>query len=73
MNRSPIYADDRKSRVISLPNGRWLAQTFTGGSGQNRTTGKDAKPHLDPWQAIAPPTDDRARAVARINPQPGIR
>ena len=77
MNRSPIYADDRKSRVISLPNGRWVAQSFHAGprdgKGQNRTTGKNALPHVDPWQDIAPPTDDRARAVARINPQPGIR
>ena len=73
MNRTPIYSDDRKSRVISMPNSRWVAQKFMGGVGQKRTTGKDAQPHVDPWQDIAPPTDDRARAVARINPQPGIR
>lgn len=73
MNRSPFYADDRKSRVISMPNGRWVAQRFTGGAGQKRITGKDAKPHIDPWEDIAPPTSDRQQAITRINPQPGFR
>lgn len=78
MNRSPIYSDDRKSRVISLPNGRWVAQKFTSGprdgKGQNRHKANGVQlPHVDPWQDIAPPTADRAVAITRINPQPGFR
>jgi hypothetical protein len=71
MNRQAIYSDDRKKRVISVHNGRWVAQKFTAGprdgSGQNRTKGKNAQEHVDPWENIAPVTDDRARALASIS------
>lgn len=71
MSRQPIYADDRKKRVISIHGGRWVAQHFTagprGGMGQNHAkTKKEELPHFDPWQDIAPPTEDRSRALARI-------
>lgn len=71
MNRQPIYSDDRKKRVVSIHGGRWVAQKFTAGprdgKGQNRTGGKEPLPHVDPWQAMAPPTEDRARAIAAIS------
>ena len=78
MNRQPTYSDDRKKRVISVHGGRWVAQHFMhgprDGRGQNRKPGKDAVQHVDPWQDIAPPTDDRSRALARIvDKQPAQR
>jgi hypothetical protein len=72
MNRKATYADDRKKRVISVHNGRWVAQKFTAGprdgKGSNRVRGnKNAQDHVDPWENIAPVTDDRARALASIS------
>jgi hypothetical protein len=66
MSRKPTYSDDRKKRVISVHGGRWVAQHFSGGAGQKRTKGKDAQPHIDPWQDIAPATLDKSAALARI-------
>ena len=72
MNRTAIYSDDRKKRVISVHGGRWVAQKFTAGprdgKGQNRTTGnKNAVEHVDPWQNIETVVDDRGRALAFIS------
>jgi hypothetical protein len=47
MDRQPIYHETRSQyRVISMPNGLWLAQTFRGR--------KDNKPDKtrDPWVAL---------------------
>ena len=71
MNRTAIYSDDRKKRIVSVHGGRWVAQKFTAGprdgKGQNRTNAKIPLDHVDPWQNIAPVVDDRGRALAFIS------
>ena len=53
MSRKPVYHDnDNQYRIISLPNGLWQAQRYSGQKGTRET---------DPWLPISRPCE---RAVA---------
>lgn len=51
MNRQPVYHLDRQLRIISCPNGQWVAQQLEGLPGDNCN---------DPWQSLHKPTSKAA-------------
>lgn len=66
-DRAAVYSKDGGMRVISLPNGLWVAQRFAGGKGLNRCT-VDGRPqeHYDPWESRSAPTEDKLLALQQL-------
>jgi hypothetical protein len=60
MNRLPVYAEDKRYRICSMPNGMWQHQFHDGSKGSNRMKATKiayAQDHNDPWNPIGSDTD----------------
>lgn len=63
-SRAPLVSRDGRNRVISLPNGEWVAQKFVGREGSSKTT--------DPWTAVHRPTT-KNEALGQAMPEQSDR
>lgn len=57
MNRQPQYTSNRQYRIVSLSNGKWRLQQYTGNKGTVT---------FDPWDNCGPAADfEQAKAGLR--------